>query len=167
MIVFSKDTNNHSNRKNGKDTFYISSLQKTQKEQALLLFNESSPKSKIKNFNKLLNKSSSKRIAEHKKIFTDVIVATDKRNYILGLYIFEAQQKRDFVVKRLIIPGPIGKTKIFKIFIENIVRLALKYNCTSILYNNPSSSDWQLMFLQEIGFQKLGYNSLKLNLKKT
>ena len=143
-----------------KNFFSITSLKVKNKEQAIFLYNESFTKSKIKDFDQLFNKSSLKK----KDVSADVVIAKNNEDYIYGLYVFEAKLKKSLVIKKLIIPGPIARQKIFKKFIEDIVRLGLKYKCSHILFKELSPLDWKALFLTEMGFKEVGENSWKLNL---
>jgi len=131
------------------------------------IFQEQNPSVKIEFFLKLfggVNPYKIKHTIKNELGIQDIIIARSKNDYIHGLYIYTAIPKKNFEIKYLVIPGPLGRQTILKQFIEHMIGLGLDLKCSRIQINNLVESDWRSLFLQEAGAKRINPDCLQINL---
>ena len=131
------------------------------------LFQEHKPNCTIDNFLKLWSNMSPYKLKQYVKqqtTFQEIIIARSTNDYIHGLFTCFADHKKKLIIEHIIIPGPIGRQKVLKQFIEYIIRLGIDLKCSTIKIYDIKENDWYALFLQEAGAKRINPTCLQINL---
>ena len=131
------------------------------------LFQEHQPNCSIDNFLKLWGNISPDKLNQYGKkqtTFHDIIIARSTNDYIHGLFIYLVVHEKQLIIERIIIPGPIGRQKVLKQFIEYMIRLGIDLKCSSIKIHEIKENDWHSLFLHEAGAKRINPTCLQINL---
>ena len=150
-----------------KDKILLTPIGRCHINSAFNIFKENYPEIELSEFIKFFGEISPSKIQQaiiHKKKTQDIIVARSVNDYLHGLYIFNGTPDKTLNVTHIIIPGPIARQRILKLFIEHMIGLGLDLKCINIKILYLNENDWRALFLQEAGAQKINPNCLQINL---
>lgn len=150
-----------------KEKILVTPIGRCHINKAFALFRENFPEVEIKDFIKFFGDLSPDKIKasviNHRRT-QDIVIARSVNDYIHGLYIFLGTPKKTLNISHIIIPGPIARQRILKLFIEHMIGLGLDLNCINIKISCLTKNDWKNLFLQEAGAKIINPNCLQINL---
>ena len=149
------------------DKLIITPMGRCHIKKTFSLFQEHQPNSSMDNFLKLwgnISPDKLKQSAKQQNTFQNIVIARSANDYIHGLFTFLVVHEKNLIINHIIIPGPIGRQKVLKQFIEYIIKLGIDLKCSVIKINDIKNSDWHSIFLQEAGAKRINPDSLQINI---